>query len=302
MRDPQNSIANDLTAKDAPLKNFNSNNKVLSFLPDSIENNTPLFGTIIAAAIVLIIIIFSAFFYFIKKSQRKTFDQESFSDEQVQKIIPANVIVPPVFRKRLAIRSKVFRLIQQKIPNALADGIPDRLYYFSYNQGIDQFSEVLRYLFMSTNTGLLARKPYKAIQVGEIDVLVGDELFIEKHSIDGWCTGFNSTQDTIGLFPLYCTSPRYPVILTLVHIGGGPGEISESIINSCVAFPQHLSYRILDRMPSVQLLSSLFVGSSQCLTKCIVSGDEIFLSDIQEAFGAAIIEGVDVPMVDEILV
>jgi hypothetical protein len=190
--------------------------------------------------------------------------------------------------------------IKTKIPQSLASGIPDRLYYFSYSQGIDEFVSILQYLFMSVNVPLLARKPFKPLQFGEIEVEVADELVIETHTIDGWCTGFNKTKGTIGIFPLYCTSPRYPACITLVHIGGGPSELSASIINACVAFPQLVSYRILDRMPSVSMLANLFLGAPHTST-CIVSGDEIFLNDIHEAFTKAVSEGVLIPPVDELV-
>jgi hypothetical protein len=251
----------------------------------SADSNTLFYASIISGVVVLLILIFAIAIYSTKKKRNNINDlMESGYKQKKVSHTP---------------ETKIFQNVQQEIPEALAEGIPDRLYCFSYNQGINEFNEILQYLFMSTGTSVLARKPYVPINVGDVGVNVGDELFIENHTTDGWCSGFNSTQNTVGLFPLNCTSPRYPALLTLVHIGGGPGEISESIINSCVAFPQHISYRILDRMPTMTFLNSLFVGSSGVTTKCLISGDETFLKDVRATFEQASTEGVEIPLVDE---
>ena len=180
--------------------------------------------------------------------------------------------------------ASVSNYVDPVIPITLIHGVPDRIYFFSYNSGIMNFITMLEYLFFPTKVLLTARANYQPISENEIKVSLGDILQVVEHRSNGLVWGYNTKTDQNGLFPLECLTPRYDTQIILCDVSDRFDLLAKerNLIETAVrCFQTYLLVQSMDTVPNPITLMNIFNGPSSQIEECFISGPLPFIKQMK---------------------
>jgi hypothetical protein len=248
--------------------------------------------SLVVGGIVLIIVSILIIIYLRNRADKrlsKRYSEQRFSHPSEQTLFQ--------FNPSISASPRPISTMTNTVPPILNQGIPDRIYFFSQGNGIVDFMPILDYIFYPTLLPVSASKPYMHKYPDEIDVTTGDSLIVTEHTYDGWCRGYNQTQNTEGLFPLMCTTPRHPMHLLLVDTRS-PLEVfpeKDKVEGAKVSFPQYVSTKFVFDYPTLDEVRSSIQGKEEEHIQCFISGSHDYIDYVQSLLENLVNEGYPIP-------
>ena len=264
---------------------------------ESLVDNSWMIAILIPVLCSLVLVLALGMVVYIKLSKSKVLkgqlsDIESFSDgpeslrelEKSTKLVEASTSNGSTATMIKSQSDTIPNELLSGLPITLLQGIPERIYFFSYNDGIRHAVEMIQYLMYPTNESVKARREFEPNSSLEIKVSIGDILHIKESRQDGVLFGFNLNTDEEGVFPLACATPRYNTQVILCDISDESGQvpIDREIINvAAKSFPTYLMIHKLTKIPDPFILMNLFNGPSGQHEECFISGPRSFASQME---------------------
>ncbi|KAI8898625.1 hypothetical protein BC833DRAFT_588890 [Globomyces pollinis-pini] len=206
---------------------YNSIPTTTSLPPFDLNSTDTTVISIIISTLVVIIAIVIGLYYF--KVSKKSVEDRSVSVEQQQQTsgisefatAPSTTSLEPELimienQQGIVVDQDpdIYRNVSDATTVALDNGGP--IYFFYDIQSNNLITNLIKSLYLNDHTLVEATFGHESNNDQEINIIEGDQIFIEQHTMDGWCQGRNITKNQTGKFPIKCITPKHYVKIHLI--------------------------------------------------------------------------------------